>query len=113
MCKIEEVKALIERGFEMSSMRTLARRGTMQAGRYIEPIPDVLQPGHDLTLLQARVINPSGGRDSVEWDGRLWSPSSLLNEWERQGIVRAHWGVFWNLRIAGRERSIRAEAGPR
>jgi hypothetical protein len=94
-----------------NSMRVLARRGELQARMKITLVDSVLQ-GSAATAEQceATVINPNGGKDSLEWGNQVYSPASLLDEFERLFSVDSVNTVCRNWRIVGQSISIRDQA---
>jgi hypothetical protein len=96
-----------------SGLSTLADQGLVRAGMVIELVDGVRPsgPGVDTTRFLAEIVKASGGKDSVRWQGELYSPNSLLVDvFEPFHGVTGLWGIYRNWQIVGHAESIHDEA---
>ena len=95
-----------------SAMSILFDAGKLKVGDMLEPVPDILPRDvrGRLAPFRAKILNGSGGRDSIQWKGEDQSPSQMLAVLEKEYGAKGKYHVHRNFRLVGHEKSLREEA---
>lgn len=95
-----------------NAMSILFEAGKLNEGDELEPIPEILPSDAQgrLARFRAKILKPSGGRDSILWKGEDQSPSQMLVVLEKEYGAKGKYHVHRNFRLVGHEKSLREEA---